>query len=365
MTKKVSWCLFGFLLINNVLLNDVIASSSSDYLPGLSIALQHETVSDTVDYSPNLQAGGFANAVQKPRFQSQGFSLSYSADRYSRFHLTLAQRQMNSLRDAFVINTLSGGYKKRIRPTKTTRYELSFGVDASINHASEIYKNSYTNYSDHLITEVRLVEPRDARVSFSADIDMSLTDRIGLKLSIGGGLSQTSQSEVVGSARLDNNCQFSFNASTQGGSVRQLEQCGKLVSFEQYYPSNRTLNDKLGFSVADDVSYRDYFFGPQISLHWKKGSWSAGAGYEFRQYFRPTLDHRIRQSGDSPVSKSHSAYARTGVRLMMNWELSARISYQRAAFLDDIPFLYTALTHDRYRGNGVIRYAFNLTRFFN
>ncbi|MDC0434906.1 hypothetical protein OAM69_04625 [bacterium] len=48
-----------------------------------------------------------------------------------------------------------------------------------------------------------------------------------------------------------------------------------------------------------------------------------------------------------------------------NWQLAALVRYQRAAFLDDIPFLYSALTNERYRGDGVIRYGLSISRFFN
>ncbi|MFK7859589.1 MAG: hypothetical protein AB8B64_12245 [Granulosicoccus sp.] len=342
-----------------------MASPGGVLFPGFVVTLQHETVSDTVDYSPNLQAGGFADAVQKPRFQSQGFHLSYNTDRQTHFHLKFAQRQMNSLRDSFVINGLSAGVKRRYPSLDERMYSLDFGLNASINQASEIYKNSYTNYADHLITEVRLIEPRDARLSVSADLAVALTSRLQMNVELSGGLSQTSQREVVGSARLDNDCRFAFNASSKGGSVRQVERCGNLISYVQRYPTNQALNDKLGFSVADDLSYRDYFIGPKITLQWRKGAWSIDTGYQFRQYFRPTLDKRIREAGETPVTRSQSAFASAGVNVLRHWQIRAGVRYQQAAFLDDIPFLYTALTHGRYLGNGVIRYAFSVTRFFD
>ncbi|MFK7993092.1 MAG: hypothetical protein AB8B87_03080 [Granulosicoccus sp.] len=365
MFARFARCLLCLSLTGIGFSGNVVASSADDYLPGFAITLQHETVSDKVSYSPNLQAGGFAEPIEKPRFQSHAFSLTYRPDPRLRYHFSLAQRQMNSLRDAFVINELSGGVKRRFHLSQASRYSLDIGFDASVNHASEIYKNSYTSYANQLITEVRLLEPRDVRLSVSADLAMSLTDRLKMNLAVSGGMSQTSQNEVVGSARLDNDCRYAFNASTQGGSVRQLERCGDLISFEQHYPSDQTLNDRLGFSVADDLTYRDYFFGPQVSLHWLQGPWSIGAGYEFRQYFRPTLDHRIRQSGETPVSRSHSAFAGASIDVLRHWQVDVRVRYQQAAFLDDIPFLYNALTHERYRGNGVIRYALKVTRFFD
>lgn len=342
-----------------------MASPVDEFVPGFAIALQHETVSDTVGYSPNLQTGGFANAVQKPRFQAHGFTLSYSPDRRTHYHFTLRERQMNSLRDAFVINEISTGLSRRFQLKGASRYTLGMGVNASVNHSPEIYKNSYTNYADHLITEVRLIEPRDARLSVSADITLELTSRLRMTVALNGGLSQTSQKEVQGSARLDNDCRYAFNASTQGGSVRQLERCGELISYEQSYPTNQALNDRLGFSVADDLTYRDYFLGPQVSVGWRQGAWAIETGYAFRQYLRPMLDQRMRDAGDTPVTKSHSGYANASVDVFSHWKIDARVGYQRAAFLDDVPFLYNALTHERYSGKGVIRYALTITRHFD
>lgn len=329
------------------------------------MAIHHESVSDKVGYSPNLPAGGFADTVQKPRFQAHGVTLSYAPDRRTQYHMMVGKRQMNSLRDAFSINELSAGLSRRFVSERTSRYSLGVGVDASMNHAPEIYKNSYTQYADHLITEVRLVEPRDVRLSLSADMTITVTDRLRMRIALSGGLSQTSQKEVMGLARLDNDCRYAFNASTQGGSVRQVEHCGDLLSYEQHYQSNQAVNDRLGFSVADDLTYRDYFLGPQVSLGWRHGVWAFGTGYAFRHYVRPTLDQRMRDTGDSPVSNSHSAFANTSVDVFRHWQVEARIKYQRAAFLDDIPFLYNALTHDRYRGKGVIRYALTVTRSFD
>ena len=360
-----SWLCLLVLFVALLSARYSMASPVEAFIPGFAIAIQHETVNDTVEYSPNLQEGGFASAVEKPRFQLHGIVLSYNASRQTQFQFGFSQRQLNSLRDAFSVNEISAGVNRRFQSPASARYSLNIGADARINMASEIYKNSYTSYADNLITEVRVVEPRDARLSAHADLSVALTERLHLTFAISGGLSRTSQQEVLGIALLDNDCPYAFNASVDGGSVNQLERCGDLVSYEQRYPDSQSLNDNLGFSVEDDLTYRDYFFGRQISLHWQAASWSMGTGYEFREYFRPTLDHRIREAGNTPVTRSHTAYANASVDVFKNWQLAALVRYQRAAFLDDIPFLYNALTNERYRGDGVIRYGLSISRFFN
>ena len=366
LTKRLRRPLSGWaLLMGSVACPYSMASPQQAYIPGFAIAIQHETVNDTVEYSPNLQQGGFASAVEKPRFQSHGIVLSYNPSQLTRFHIGVSQRQLNSLRDAFTVNEFRAGVNRRFHSPLRKRYSLNVGVDARVNMASEIYKNSYTSFADNLITEVRLIEPRDARLSSRADLSVALTERLHLTLAVSGGLSQTSQQGVVGVAQLDNNCQYAFNASENGGSVNQLERCGELVSYEQRYPDNQSLNDNLGFSVADDLTYRDYFFGRHISLNWQADSWAIGTGYEFRDYFRPTIDHRIREAGNIPVTRSHTAYANARVDVFRKWQLDALVRYQQAAFLDDIPFLYSALTNERYRGDGVIRYGLSISRFFN
>ena len=358
--------LAGCLMLKGLLFAPpLLASSVEKNIPGFAIALTHETVNDKVAYSPNLPGGGFANPTQRQRFQSQGFMLSYNTSGRTRYHFGLTQRQLNSLRDAFTINELSTGVKRRFQSSTRSRYTLDVGVDVSVNEASEIYKNSFTEVAGNLITEVRLKEPRDARLSVHADLKVGITDRMHANFSINGGLSQTSQQEVVGVVRLDNGCQYAFDASMQGGSVSQLGSCGRLVSYEQHYPNSQSLKDNIGFSVADDLSYRDYFIGPQASLRWTKGSWSFGSGYEFRQYFRPTIDRRIREAGNTPVTRSHTAFANASVNVFKDWQVDFLVKYQKAAFLDDIPFLYSAFTHQRFSGNGVLRYGLTLTRFFH
>jgi len=352
----------GLALINTMYGGSAIALPSSG--EGFSIALQHETVSDSVGYSPNLQQGGFAAVEQKPRFQSTGFALSYTPDQLIRYRASLKQRHMHSLRDSFVINELSAGIKRRLHSKFSAPHTLDIGFETRFNYASEIYKNSYTSYADHLITEVRLKQPRDVRLSVRADLGVVLTDHLQLDVAFSGGLSQTRQEEVVGSAKLDNDCRYVFNASTTGGVVRQEERCGNLVSYEQRYPTSQALNNKLGFSVADDVTYWDYFFGPQLSLRWMRGGWSLGTGYELRQYIRPMLDDRILKAGGKPVSSSHSAFLKAGVNVFRHWNIAAQVQYQQAAFLDDIPFLYNALTYERYRNKSVLRYALSVSRYF-
>ncbi len=363
--KQLSLLFFLQVVFNSAAsIGHAIASPGNEYIPGFAIAIQHETVNQSVDYSPNLEVGTLAAPVEKPRFQAYGIQLSYTPDRRTRYALGVSQHEMNSLRDAFFINQLTAGVQRQILRPDESSVSLDLGFNMQVNHASEIYKNSYTNYNDQLINEVRLVEPSDVRLSMRANLGVALTHRLQMNVALSGGMSQTSQKKVVGSARLDNDCRYAFSASAQGGSVNQLERCGSLISYDQYYPSDRALNDRLGFSVTNDLTYRDYFLGSQASLAWQLGSWRVEGGYEFRQYFRPTLDHRIRSAGAIPVTRSHSAFGGASFDLLRHWQLNARVHYQRAAFLDDVPFLYTALTHQRYRGDGVIRYALTITRFF-
>ena len=359
------WYLALCLLPNGMLLTcDAVAQYNDDPSSRLSVTLQYETVGGRVNYSPNLPDGGFAPADRRARFQSAGFVVAHESTQKNSYYLSFKQRQLNSLRDTFTIYEAGVGVSRPIQRLKSNRYSLEIGLDAHFNYASEIFKNSYTSYADTLITEVRFKEPQDARLALSLDMAMILTDHLHLQAGLSGGLSRTDVKRVTGSAILENGCGYEFNATSNGGSLQQIGSCGSLVSYEQNYPNNQTLKDRLGFSVTDDLTYRDYFLAPELSLHWQRDAWTLATGYEFRQYFRPSIDHRIRQSGGAPATRNHNAYAQAGVQIFNNWQVAAGVRYQRAAFLDDIPFLYNALTYQRYNGKGVLRYNLSLSRYF-
>lgn len=352
----------SILLITSCLMCEVHAADFTSRRTAISI--HHETIGDSVSYSPNLPEGGFADPQNKPRFQAVGIDLRFNSRRNTRFNVSAKQRQMNSLRDSFVVNEFNVGVIKKYKASYLSRFSLDLGIDFRVNQTSEIYKNSYTSYADQLITEVRLLEPEDARLSAQANLGIELASRTKLHIGMSGGISQTSQKSVTGLAQADNNCQYNFAASRSNGSVSQVGRCGSTLLFSQFYPSDELVDSNLGFSVNNDLSYRDYFIGPNLTLEWSKGNLKLSAGYEFRQYYRPELDDRIRSSGGSPVTRNQNAFANVQMGFWKNWQLNARTTYQSAAFLDDVPFLYTALTYQRFIDNNVLRYSFKLTRFF-
>ena len=354
----------GLSLLSALSARQAIAQSENNYPAGFAITLQYETVGSKVNYAPNLPEGGFAKEDRRSRFTASGFVVSHKSRQNNSYYLSYKRRQLNSLRDAFTINEFSAGIAKRFELPASKRVALNLSLDAIVNHTSEIYKNSYTSYSDTLITEVRFSDPRDARLTFTANVAYAITSHLQIVAGVRGGLSKTDVRKVSGTAIRDNGCAYEFEATTQGGSLQQVEACDSLVSYEQHYPNNETLKDNLGVSVADDLTYRDYFFAPKLSLHWQRAAWTLGTGYEFRQYFRPSLDHRIRQAGGTPATRNHIAFANASIQFLKHWQIGAQVKYQRSAFLEDIPFLYNALTYERYNGKGVFRYQLSLTRHF-
>jgi len=326
--------------------------------------VQQETVGDSVRYTPNTTNGQFATPDTRPRFESQRLTFSYGTDHRTKFFLSVKQRQMNSLRDSYDINELSFAYKRRISGNRQSPYSLDFDISAIINQSSEIYKNSYTHYGDQLITGIRLQDPRDVRLSVGADLGVSMSDRMRLRVAIKSGFTKTSHDGIAGTTRQNDNCKFAFNASSNDGSINLLERCGSLISYNRHYPNEEALDNRLGFSVTKDLSYIDVFIGSLVSISWQHQVWTAATGFDFHQYYRPTIDHRIRQNGDSPVTRTQSVFVQVSRGMWKHWRAGFQAKYQRAAFLHDVPFLYTALTHQRYQGKSALRYAMTITRFF-
>lgn len=350
------------LLSAQCLISDAQAAEFASHKSAISV--YHETVGDSVNYTPNLPEGGFADPQRRSRFQSIGLDLAYRANLRTKYNFSIQRRQINSLRDSFVVNEFQAGIEKRLKTPLMSRFSLDVGVGFTANQSSEIYKNSYTSYADRLITEVRLREPQDARLSAKAILGIELTGNTKFHIGISGGVTRTQQKNITGAARLDNNCEYNFSASNNSGSLTQVGRCGSTLLFKQFYPTDESVNTNLGFSVNSDLSYRDYFIGPSLRVEWNKGNLRLSAGYEFRQYFRPNIDDRIREAGGSPITSNQNAFTNAQLMFWQNWQLDVRAAYQSAAFLDDIPFLYTTLTYQRFSDASVIRYALQLTRFF-
>ena len=352
--------LIGILGSNTI----AFAAARGSHTPGFSMSVIHGTVNDDVAYSPNLPAGGFAPAQNKARFNSNRIKLSYSTSVNSRIDVGLGQLRMTSLRDEFVINSLKAGIQRTVYTSVDRKYGLDLGLFTGFNYATQIHKNSYTNFGDQLITDVRLLNPRDYRLTLAGKLGVVLTDQLQLTVELNGGSTRTTQRSIKGMARLSNNCRFQFNANESSATVRQLDSCGRLQSFERQYNSDNTLTEELGFSVARDISYTEYFAGTRVALTWRKDKLRLKAGYAARGYNRPTLDSRIRNSGDQPVTSSQQLDVGVYRDIFDHWQISTGAIYQKSAFLDDVPFLYSALTNQRYQDKNVLRFQFELRRQF-
>ena len=72
----------------------------------VDITLSTESVGDRVDQSPNLDDGGFASPESKPRFQAFSAGVDWTLNTRSTISVSLARRELNSLRDSFEINQI-------------------------------------------------------------------------------------------------------------------------------------------------------------------------------------------------------------------------------------------------------------------
>jgi len=150
----------------------VSADLAQQHRSGISASL--ESVGDQVDYSPNLPSGGFAPPQARDRYRTGKLSYFTRVGEKIRLDADLSQREMNSLRDSFQINQISLA-ASRESGSALDEKRFSLGASLTLNHADELYKNSFTEYNDQLITEVRLNGSSDATLEASARLGMSMS----------------------------------------------------------------------------------------------------------------------------------------------------------------------------------------------
>ena len=89
-----------------------------------------------------------------------------------------------------------------------------------------------------------------------------------------------------------------------------------------------------------------------MAIRWDN-AWLFSANYYYQRYYRSQLDQRINADGARVHSHNHVLSGKADYRLSNGLTLSATAEYQRHAYLDEIPVLYTKLTSDWFNNSAV------------
>lgn len=329
----------------------------------VDITLALESVEDNVNYSPNLQTGGFAAPQSRPRFRAYSVGVKWQANPRTSLSASFAQREMNSLRDSFDISQLSIEATRTLSP-EAARYTFGASVNLSMNYSDVLVKNSYTSYNGAVIQGASIARPQDQSLTAGLFAGLPLRHGFALSSRVAVGVLSSDHESIEGQGQSGDGCEYAFTASERSGSLIQQGSCGDLLSYSQEFNSEAGVEDRLGFLPSQDVSYRARFLEAGAGLGWTRQALTLMLDYRIRRYQRGQLDQRIQDNGDTPTRISQIASANVSYRLSERWSVSMSSLYQSAPYLDQVPLLYTAFTSNRFSKSTALSFLFSTTFTF-
>ena len=340
------------LLIGTLLISIVGAGAAR---AAVDLTISMESVGDTVDQSPNLAEGGFAPPESKPRFQAFTAGIDWTFDARTSVSFSAGRNELNSLRDSFEINQIALSAYRRISPDRVP-YTFRLHAALTFNYVDQLIKNSYTTYNGATLTSASISQPEDRTLSIGLSGSRLVSKGFKFAGRVNAGMISSDHESMQGVGKSQDDCSYSFSTDGSTGSLVQLETCGPLVSYSQQFANEDGVEDRLGFRSSQDVAHSARFLEVGGGVAWSRQSISIGVDYQFRQYYRDTIDERISENGDTPTTFSQTARAALTYRLGSNWSLSLASIYQTAPYLDEIPLLYTAFTSERYTGGDALSF---------
>ncbi len=339
----------------------VLQSSIAVAAP-VQLTVEHKTVGDTVQYTPNLRSGGFASPTRKKRFQESSLRFFWQTTSGVSVEGGLSERSFTTLRDHF--GFLQSHLTLRLALYNTAEQKTSLWVSLSSNRASALQKNSYTAIGNQVIRSVTVQSPSDYSLEFGSDWNVNLGPHSRIHAQFSLGSTDTYNAGLNGDLARGN-CDYQFEFGQSGGSVELSDPCGDMTALSRIYPNDATVNQEFGVSPANDLRNRAVFTRVGIGVSKSFSTWSVGANYYYQQYFRDKLDNSIESSGNNTYKYNQVLSLTARRQLTRQITLGAQADYHRHRYLDEVPVLYTRLTSDRFEDDAVffsINMTYNLIR---
>jgi len=281
-----------FLFVSKALASESLAEPSFQIGSNKRIVLSVETVADSVKYSPNLPSGGFAEPDSRQRYAKQSLEYSQAIGGKRTITAGFSSHTITSLRDSVKVNQFKFNLGQLYRINPHRKLQLSFG--AKHNFVNEFNKNSFTETSEGIITSATIHNPRDFDLFISAEIENRLTNKSFFSAKAVIGLQATKFSRIDGVATSNSGCDLNFDVSNEGGSISQIRPCGAVQAYEQSFPNNATLNERLGITPAEDIQYSGVYLGQDFAYQLAVGARTQLIfGYSMRYFNRQTIDDAI------------------------------------------------------------------------
>jgi len=304
-------------------------------------------VGDRVAYTPNLPDGGFADPVNRARYDSRFLSAHWHSGRRLSIDTTIARRNFTSLRDNFRFNSF--GVDASIRLPAIDRGTVtSLELSIASNRTRQLNKNSYTQIGDTLIKQVTVKSPSDLHWRASLSQNKKLTTHTSYTLFSGVGQTVSQHSGIGGLAIDASGCSYDFQFFTEGGTVDQRDRCGAVRTMKRVYPNESSIEREHSIAPQRDMQNNAWFYRVGGNLTARFRSWQTQLAFYHQRYVRDELDARIRSFGGEIIDRNNVIALQATRFVSSRLSYTAVLEYNQHQFLDDLPVLYTRLTSDRF-----------------
>ena len=311
------------------------------------VSIDGAGVGDTVEHEPNAVGGGFEPVRTLPRYVEGDLALAWFPDRDWSLRASLGHRSLTFKRDRYEIGSLSLALARVLpSPHRATRLALSLGL--RVNHADELYKNSWTEIGGNRLTEARLFDAHDASLSLDLASRTPIGSRLTLSTLVGIGWNRSAHRRLHAAGDDGEGCRYAIAAGDGRSELALLEPCGSLLAFNEIHANEHDLEARLNFAPSVDLEQRALLLRAGVALGYRAGRTDLSLSWRHTHHERDALDERIRDEGGTVVDSSRLLSLDVGLRASERVRLHASVQRRSTAYLDELPLLYSRFTSERF-----------------
>ena len=304
-------------------------------------------VGDSVEHEPNAAGGGFEPVKTLPRYVEGELGIAWLPNRDWSLRASLGHRSLTFKRDRYEVDSLSFALSRTLpSPHRATRLALSLGL--RVNHADELYKNSWTEIGGNRLTEARLFDARDTSLALDLSSRTAIGPRLTLSALAGIGWNRSAHRRLYAAGDDGEGCRYAIDADEERSELVLLEPCGKVLAFRETYANERDLDARLDFAPSVDLEQSALLLRGGLALGYRAGRTDLSLAWRHTHHERDALDERIRAEGGTVVDSSRLLALNVGFRASRRLRLNASVERRSTAYLDELPLLYSRFTSERF-----------------
>ena len=319
----------------------------------IQLEVSRDFATDEVAFSPNTDDGAHLPPRDRKRYLGQHLLLRASISPNLTLDAGLWERQLTSLRDSYALDTFHTALQFRLPFTLDA---IHFAVRAGVwrNSADTLHKNSYTRRDGYLFTSASVEQPSDLQTQINMIGSRMLSSGLEGSLFAGLGRSRVDFDSLSAIFRSDQDCRYRFDYEPGRAEVSQLDRCGSFIRFHMVLPNEDVIEDELGVSPRNELSYKSSYWQLGGSLKWQKSGWMTRVGYYYQRFDRGALDDLIRSRGDTPSTTIHNLQTDVSYHFSKRLGVFFRSEYMSNRLIDMVPFTYNAYTASKFGKSGLL-----------